>query len=188
MVGIELAVAGQTGAGKLHGSMDGMLVDRGVVEVAGVNAANDVDGHQPRLACHGVGAGQAVAEIHRMRAPATRMRRYAAQVRMRLSIPLRQGSSKPIGHVRGPLAAVRAAHSRYGKNVPGVIQDGRPPRDVARQTTNPHIRMSGTSTSVAGVPEPSSIKQPEPAPDAAATEHSIGRGQATDLNIAPAAQ
>jgi hypothetical protein len=141
MVGVELAVAGQTGGGELHGSVDGLLVDRGVVEVAGANAVDDVDGQQPRLACQGVGAGQAVAEIHRMRAPAARMRRCAAQVRMGLSIALRRGSQKPIGHVRGPLAAVRAAHSRYGKNAPGVIQGGRPPRDVARQTTNPHTNV-----------------------------------------------
>ena len=62
VMGVKLAVAGETGGGELHGSVDGLLVDRGAVEVAGVNAADDVDGQQPRLACHGVEVGQAVAE------------------------------------------------------------------------------------------------------------------------------
>jgi hypothetical protein len=138
VVGVELAVTGQTGGGELHGSVDGLLVDRGVVEVAGVNAVDDVDGQQLRLACHGVGAGEAVAEIHRLRAPAARMRRCAAQVRMCPSTALRRGSPKPIGRVRRPHAAALGAHSHYGKDVPGVIQDSRPPCDVARQRTSPH--------------------------------------------------
>jgi hypothetical protein len=92
VVGTELAVTGQAGGGDLHGSVDGLLVDRGLVEVTGANAVNDADGQQPRRACHGVGVGEAVAEIHRLRARAASMRRCAGQVRMCPSTALRRAS------------------------------------------------------------------------------------------------
>jgi hypothetical protein len=60
VVAVELAVAGQTGDSEFQGSVNGLLVDRGVVEIARMNAVNDVDGQQPWLACHAVRAGQAL--------------------------------------------------------------------------------------------------------------------------------
>ena len=54
-----------------------------------------------------------------------------------------------------------------------MIQDGTPPRGIARQTTNPHTNVRTQQVGRRLFLNTCSVKQPEPAPRAAATEHSI---------------